>query len=531
MKKFRDVVVIGSGLSAIGAIKALDAKGVKPLVIDIGERLPHESIDIQKELSAVSPSGWTEAQREALSYNPTNTKRLFSIPKKLNFGSNFFYARPTKKAPIESTNIFPPLSYAKGGLAEGWGSASMPPARSDIADWPISYDDLYNYYRLSISSEFFCANEDDLSSEFPILHENYKALELSEFDNLFLKKLKKITTNTKNILCGQARLLLNLDTNSLNVCRNCGECMSGCVYGSIYKPSLAIENFIHLNKIEYKDDCETLKIIKDNDRYEIVYFSQKRDTLDSFFANKVYLAAGAVNSTRIILNSLNSSKPATLYSRGGYVVPLFSIFKKRSIWPNTNTLPSIFMEMKDRILSNWVHIQISTNNELLIKRVKIFFKKWKSLRKLPALLVNQTSIAFINLHSTYSGRYELRLSPEKDELSILNVTYSQQKLPFLARFHLFLKLFILFIRTGNILLFPLARINSGTQHVGGSFPMSHEPKHDHETDTLGQLEGFENLHLIDSSILPNLPATTIGILCMANAYRIADLTTHNRDHK
>ena len=52
-----------------------------------------------------------------------------------------------------------------------------------------------------------------------------------------------------------------------------------------------------------------------------------------------------------------------------------------------------------------------------------------------------------------------------------------------------------------------------------------------ETDTLGQLNGFENLHIVDSSVLPNLPSTTIGILSMANAYRIAELSFSNLDHK
>ena len=179
----------------------------------------------------------------------------------------------------------------------------------------------------------------------------------------------------------------------------------------------------------------------------------------------------------------------------------------------------------------YFNIQISTNNELLIKRIKFFFNKWNFVSKVASALVNQTSIAFINLHSTYSGTYALSLSHKDKEVPTLNVTYSQQKPPALTRIYMFSKLFILFLRTGNILLFPLARINSGTQHVGGSFPMSTGPINEYETDTLGQLQGLEDLHLIDSSILPNLPSTTIGILCMANAYRIADLSINNSDHK
>jgi len=45
------VVVVGSGLSAVGAIRALISKGIKPLVLDIGATLPGESVKIKKILS------------------------------------------------------------------------------------------------------------------------------------------------------------------------------------------------------------------------------------------------------------------------------------------------------------------------------------------------------------------------------------------------------------------------------------------------------------------------------------------------
>ena len=61
-------------------------------------------------------------------------------------------------------------------------------------------------------------------------------------------------------------------------------------------------------------------------------------------AKRVYLAAGAVNTSRIILNSLSPElKHLNLQTRGGYVVPSFSFSKIKSQWPNTNTFPSIFI--------------------------------------------------------------------------------------------------------------------------------------------------------------------------------------------
>jgi len=56
-------------------------------------------------------------------------------------------------------------------------------------------------------------------------------------------------------------------------------------------------------------------------------------------------------------------------------------------------------------------------------------------------------------------------------------------------------------------------------HTGGSFPMRSRPQA-LETDILGRLHGFSRLHVVDASVFPTLPATTITLSVMANAHRI-----------
>jgi choline dehydrogenase-like flavoprotein len=56
-------------------------------------------------------------------------------------------------------------------------------------------------------------------------------------------------------------------------------------------------------------------------------------------------------------------------------------------------------------------------------------------------------------------------------------------------------------------------------HSGGTFPMRRAPAQ-FETDTLGRLHGMECVHLIDASVFPSIPATTITLTVMANAHRI-----------
>ncbi len=57
-------------------------------------------------------------------------------------------------------------------------------------------------------------------------------------------------------------------------------------------------------------------------------------------------------------------------------------------------------------------------------------------------------------------------------------------------------------------------------HSGGTFPMSSQPG-GFQTDVLGRPVGFQRLHVVDSTCLPSIPATTITFSVMANAHRIA----------
>jgi choline dehydrogenase-like flavoprotein len=47
-----------------------------------------------------------------------------------------------------------------------------------------------------------------------------------------------------------------------------------------------------------------------------------------------------------------------------------------------------------------------------------------------------------------------------------------------------------------------------------------------QTDTLGRPAGLQRVHLVDASVLPAVPATTITLSVMANAHRIASKASH-----
>ena len=74
------VAVIGSGLAAIGSIRALLKLGIHPVVIDKGEQLDGETSKLVEDLAKKKPSEWLRKERDQLSQNKTLTDGS-NIPK------------------------------------------------------------------------------------------------------------------------------------------------------------------------------------------------------------------------------------------------------------------------------------------------------------------------------------------------------------------------------------------------------------------------------------------------------------------
>ena len=69
---------------------------------------------------------------------------------------------------------------------------------------------------------------------------------------------------------------------------------------------------------------------------------------------------------------------------------------------------------------------------------------------------------------------------------------------------------------------PMVSVSAAAKsyHFGGSFPHG-ETRTDTTTDRLGRLAQWDNIHLVDASVFPTVPATTFTLTIMANAHRIA----------
>jgi len=523
------IAIIGSGLASISAAKTLIDRGIKPTIIDSGDVLETDRSEVVDRMSKQNAGDWNEADLRVINSNST-IRHKKSLPRKFAFGSDYFYGKARQYQKVKFDKVIPPFSYAKGGFSSGWGAATLPPDDNDLTRWPIGNKELKPYFQKILSSFNYSAVDDGLSKIFPIYSKDYNALKLSYANKEILKSLDSYIKNnqTEHVLVGQSRLLVQANNNHLGSgCRYCGQCLSGCVYGHIYKASIELDHLIASQEVDYIANHLVLSLTEIDDKVEVLVKNTSTQSKDRLLFNKILLGAGAVNSTRIVLKSKSLYNiNVRLHSTAGFVAPVFRIKKMDIDWPNTNTQPAIFLEYKnDRQSNYWTHAQISTSNELIFARLGIDKNKKGLFQWLKRTLIKHLVLVHVNIHSEFGDSYVLNLRKAKSiSNDILYSSYDQNRVTGKFISKSVLKLFNIFRKIGCIVILPAVQnsLGSGSYHVGATMPMKNKPIDELDTNLLGVPKGWKNIHIIDSSIFPSIPATTIGLLIMANAARIAD---------
>ncbi len=517
--------IIGSGPTGVATAKILLSKGFAVTMLDGGIGLEKQRENKLVSLDKNNPKNWDPAIidsfKEGVSSDPKG------MQKKLIYGSDFPYQEVENHLPFIGTNIgsFTP-TLAQGGFSNVWGSAVLPYSEKDIKDWPIKVSDLEKYYQSVMSFLPLSSEEDGLLKVFPTYSKDKQRLTPSKQAKYLLQKMQKNKEIFKknNLFFGSSRLAVTSGENASN-CLYCGLCLYGCPKSIIYSTTSTLKELMLERNFRYLPGFIVTKVEEEKKIVKILGY--QRTNKESFLleGDKVYLAAGVVSSARIILNSKSSfNKVLTLKASEYFLVPMFS--KKRIAdveKERMHTLSQVFIECFDSNISeHTVHMQLYTYSDLYKKALNKMFSWAKPVFGLIEAQILGRMLAMQGyLHSNNSSTIELSFDGKKlqmkgiiNPLAKLRIKKLITKLNRLNRF------------TDLIFIKPMLQVGlpGEGRHVGGSFPMSLNPS-DLETDLLGRPFSWENIHLVDASVFPNVPAPTITFTAMANAQRIADLST------
>jgi choline dehydrogenase-like flavoprotein len=519
------IYVIGSGPAGISAAMALVKKGHEITMLDVGFDLEPERKEIVDHLRSLDRKMWEDASVRALKQNMV--AGLNGVELKTAFGSDFPYRGIRRYQPLGLINASMVRSLAKGGLSNVWGASIFPFRDSDMEDWPINLKDLEPHYRAVLSFMPSCGRDDSLKNLFPLYKEKIRSFSRCRQATAFLEDLQRNEKALKaeGFLFGLSRLAVKFsDDDEGAECSYCGMCLYGCAYGNIYSTSATLKQLMGYEKFHYENNILVEKLVELERGVEI----QARSLVDSgdirLRGSRVFLAAGLLSSTRILLQSIEAfDQPLMIKHSEHFQIPLIRYEKIPDVTrEDLHTLTQLSIALLDPYISeHTVFMQIYCYNDLYLEAINLLpgplapvFKRF--------IEKNIGRLLFIKgyLHSSLSSGIRVRLEPGLEGRLIVEGYPNQRAKTTLRR--VVTKLFRnqkYFRATPFPFMGGLGAPGRGN-HSGGSFPMSKKPK-EFETDTLGRPFGFENVNVVDSTIFPTVPATTITLTIMANAHRIA----------
>jgi len=516
----KTIVVIGSGPAGVSVSKALLARGLRVTMLDVGRTLEK---DLSQEIVGMrAKQSLSKEDRDRLrggvkaDATGVDEKKLFS---------SSYVNRLSERFRVQKRNAWFYTSFAKGGLSNLWGRLMMPLCREDMQDWPLPESALDQYYPRVLEYVPLAGRKDRLEQLLPIHTSSPGPMELSGQADRLDRRMHRHAEDLEKqgFFFGQSRLAACFDGSweRSDKCRRCGLCLYGCVYENLYSAAWTVdelrrnENFTYLSGnvvdfIEKSQDGLTIHATRDSD-----------GAPTTFSADKVFLAAGSVASTRIVLKSKKMyNVPVEFKVSDFYILPSFTLFSKRNVVEEElNTCCQYLLQLKDPAVdSRLVNLQIYTYTDYYYEALKKATGAFFPLLQWPIRwLLDRFVVVFGYLHSDNSAHMQLTLKDD-DLLQVVGVRNPESR-GILRRLK-----WKLWKSAGKTGLLPLPLVGGEqkighSMHFGASLPMSAVADGLH-TDKFGGVDGLDGLHVVDAAAFPAIPATSLTFVIMANAYRI-----------
>jgi len=522
------IYVIGSGPAGISCACALLQQGLPVTMLDAGIELEPERRQLVTELQHGSLDSWKPESLQVLKHNMTSNVK--GIPEKLVYGSDFPFRDTDRLLAFEKHNVAPFTSLARGGLSNVWGSNVLPYTANDIEDWPISTSDLAPHYEAVLSFVNLSAVQDDLADRFPLYSNTYHPLRPSNQAAALLDDLNKNKSalNASGIFFGSSRLAVRAQPNQhQSGCVYCGLCMYGCPYELIYNSAFTLKKLLRNERFTYLDNIIVHRITESNGDVNINATSRDKDEDIFFKGTRVYLACGVLATTKILLESMGAfNTPVKLLDSQYFLVPMLQYKKTRNVDKESlHTLSQVYLEVLDIFISHRsILLEVYTYNDLYHVVLRNMFGPIYPLLKFPINeLLSRLTIILGYLHSDVSPYISVTLIPgQNSRRNILRLESGNQNR---ITKNVIKRVIRKLVKNRSYLrAVPVSSLLQITEpgksaHCGGTFPMRHQPSY-FETDVLGRPYGFEHVHVVDATVFPSIPATTITLTVMANAHRI-----------
>lgn len=531
---------------------ALLDRGAEVTMLDTGLGLEDTYAGQRRHLASSNPSTWSAGDLRFL--KQAVSAGTAGIPLKTAYGSDFPYRNPSSTI-FSSDGADTGPSFALGGFSNVWGAAVLSYCASDLrgwpessadasfvrwSGWPIAASDLRPHYRAVTRfmpiARATC-EDDALDSDFPVECAAPSVLQPTTQISSWLDEMKArhAELQREGIRIGASRLAVAAKRAD-SACIYCRLCMYGCPYELIYNSSQTVDELRLRSRFHYVGGVAVERVREDASGVTVECRQSPQHAKTglagdsdrqagerlTFAGSRVFLACGVLSTSAVLLRSMAAfDRPVRVLDSQYYLFPLIRYARTAGLSAEpAHTLAQAFLEINDAAISaRTIHLQIYSYNELFSDAIRQMLGPAEPLFRVPArALLERMMLVQGYLPSELSGHIELRLRSSGDEVELRAVENPSTRdalrgvIRKLARNARRLR-----ARPLGFMLRP-GKPGRG-YHTGGTFPMRRSPSQ-LETDTLGRPLGWQRVHAVDSSVFPDIPATTITFSVMANAHRI-----------
>ena len=526
--------MVGSGPSGIHFALTLLGKGYQVTLLDAGEGGPppfrpegdlrslKDSLEdpveylLGADFESVTLPG---SKREFYGFTPNQMALFRSLP----------------GAEIRADGLLPLLAYARGGLAEAWTAGVYPYDDADLAEFPIAHDDLAPYYSEVARRIGITGRADDLSPFMPLHDHLEETLELDDHSQLLLETYarRRRTLNRRfGVYMGHSRIaVLSRDRNGRGACTYLGRCSWGCPRGSLYTPSITLEECLAHSSFHYQPGLyvEAFRYGVDRRIDHVETRSVRDGRRHEMGVETLVLAAGTLSSARILLESIRrqegrAPRLSGLMDNRQILIPFVNLRRLGGAEDSRSyQYHQLGLGIVDDQGEPYVHGQITTLTSALVhpvvERIPMDIRAALfTFRRFRAAL----GVINVNLHDTRRSGNFVELERD-DESTALRITYRpRDEEPDRLR-RVIRRIKGALHRLGCVVP-PRAvhvRPMGASVHYAGTLPMSPSSR-ELTTSIHCRSHDFQNLYVVDGSTFPFLPAKNLTFTLMANAVRVAE---------
>lgn len=479
------VLVIGSGLAAYGACVALlKNKSIHVSVFDVG---------LQKAYPGQSN---------------------IPVPNSVDLdGSYYPYGINDHRWPVINHSSRMCSSHALGGYSKVYSGSILKPQDEDLVDWPIESKPSLDDYNAIAENLRIWQITDEISEVFPCF------------------PFQKARFTDKSTVLGRPRLALGRQKGL--------DLPFDCAYEFM--------NWKEQGLIEYQNDYYVTHMTRSNGQIRVGVVTPTGKIAVSF--DQVYIGAGCVNTTAIVDRSLygNGTRQYSIKTARSLLqlylyLPLISYRKPKmeSIKEIHNPdICRVFLEHRSTATGGlWSHTQINNFNRTILATIR---------RRLPPVLKELTlliqglfrfsiTVFHSNLGDDALLTSSIKASDANDwlqEISILEKdSICSRKLASTTRSAIrskFFRLRLIPVPFGQLLADVMRGNRLGGWHYGGTLARLDNPTEPVHLTPRGELFGMKHVYVVDAAGFPSIPGSTVALLTMANAFRIAKTATSDLD--